>query len=78
MIFIFCTTEKVSHLKKYLVAMFFFCNTHYVVAAAQMPFSGGAEFEFAAPSIRPAVLLNGPNLSTPPPHPPLARLNECR
>lgn len=27
-------------------------------------FSDGAEFEFAAPSIRLVVLLNGPNLST--------------
>lgn len=32
-------------------------------------FSDGAEFEFAAPSIRLAVLLNGPNLSTPTPPP---------
>lgn len=32
-------------------------------------FSYGAEFEFAAPSIRLAVLLNGPNLCTPTPPP---------
>lgn len=47
----FCTAyfEKVSHMNL-VVAMFLFCNTHYVVTPP-MPFSGGAEFECAAPAV---------------------------
>lgn len=63
----FCTAyfEKVSHMNL-VVAMFLFCNTHYVVTPP-MPFSGGAEFECAAPAVvrwrclvRNLPTLNGP------------------
>lgn len=58
--------------------MFFFCNTHYVVAGAQFLWRGWIWICCSVlPSIRLAVLLNGPNLSTPTP-PPLAWLNEWR
>lgn len=50
--------------------MFFFCNTHYVVAGAQFLWRGWIWICCSAlPSIRLAVLLNGPNLSTPTPPP---------
>lgn len=53
-----------------LVAMFFFCNTHYVVAGAQFLWRGWIWICCSVlPSIRLAVLLNGPNLSTPTPPP---------
>lgn len=53
-----------------LVAMFFFCNTHYVVAGAQFLWWGWIWICCSVlPSIRLAVLLNGPNLSTPTPPP---------
>lgn len=58
--------------------MFFFCNTHYVVAGAQFLWRGWIWICCSVlPSIRLPVLLNGPNLSTPTP-PPLAWLNEWR
>lgn len=58
--------------------MFFFCNTHYVVAAGQFLWRGWIWICCSVlPSIRLAVLLNGLNLSTPTP-PPLAWLNEWR
>lgn len=51
--------------------MFFFCNTHYVVAGAQFLWRGWIWICCSVlPSIRLAVLLNGPNLSTPTPPPP--------
>lgn len=44
-----------------LVAMFFFCNTHYVVAGAQFLWWGWIWICCSVlPSIRLAVLLNGP------------------
>lgn len=48
-----------------LVAMFFFCNTHYVVAAAQFLWRGWIWICCSVlPSIRLVVFLIGPNLST--------------
>lgn len=50
--------------------MFFFCNAHYVVAGAQFLWRGWIWICCSVlPSIRLAVLLNGPNLSTPTPPP---------
>lgn len=56
--------EEVSHLKILLPCFSSVTHTMWWLAPN---FSDGAEFEFAAPSIRLAVLLNGPNLSTPTP-----------
>lgn len=50
--------------------MFFFCNTHHVVAAAHFLWRGWICICCSVvPSIRLAVLLNGLNLSTPTPPP---------
>lgn len=53
--------RNVSHLKILLPCFSFVIHTMWWLAPN---FSDGAEFEFAAPSIRLVVLLNGPNLST--------------
>lgn len=67
-------SKKVSHLKILLPCFSSVIHTMWWLAPN---FSDGAEFEFAAPSIRLAVLLNGriyPSLHLPP----LAWLNEWR
>lgn len=66
LVFFLYYSEKVSHLKILLPCFSSVTHTMWWLAPN---FSDGAEFEFAVPSIRPAVLLNGLNLSTPTPPP---------